>query len=274
MKHLFILILAFLFLPCGFVASAEGAVSEDEEGPGAVVIQKERGLLDWTANYIETKGTGVVPKGMKGAQGKALARRGAIVDLQRNFLEFLGGVQIDSRTTMDDFMAEDRVRSEVHGMIQNVELLDGEWDGESYTVSGRIRMAQIRVVVAPSLQVTPAKEPVASGGVKYTGLIIDARHLPLTPAMTFVVRDGSGRAVYGIDFVDQSYFLRSGLCAYYNNISYARGEIFVANNPIVARAVKLASGNVDIVISDSDAAKVRGSSHNFRRECKVIVVTK
>jgi len=44
-------------------------------------------------------------------------------------------------------MAEDRVRSEVHGLIQRVELLDGAWDGESYTVSGRIKLTDLRVVV-------------------------------------------------------------------------------------------------------------------------------
>ena len=48
---------------------------------------------------------------------------------------------------MNDFMAEDLVRSEVHGLIRNVELLDGKWDGESYTVTGRIRTAGLRVIV-------------------------------------------------------------------------------------------------------------------------------
>jgi hypothetical protein len=48
----------------------------------------------------------------------------------------------------------------------------------------------------------------------------------------------------------------------------------VASNPIVAKAVRLSSGNVDIVISNGDAGKARGSSYDFRRECKVIVVTK
>jgi len=48
---------------------------------------------------------------------------------------------------MDDFMAEDRVRSEVHGLIRNIEILKGEWDGESYTVTGRIKTEQLRLIV-------------------------------------------------------------------------------------------------------------------------------
>jgi hypothetical protein len=109
---------------------------------------------------------------------------------------------------------------------------------------------------------------------RFTGLVIDARHLPLVPSMTFNVLDESGKAVYGIEFADNQHYLRSGLCSYYHNINYARGEVFVANNPISARALRLANNNVDIVISNSDAAKVRGSSYDFRRECKVIVVSR
>jgi hypothetical protein len=109
----------FLVLCLAFGGICEAAESGDiDDGPGSVVVQKEHGLLDWTQNYIEATGMAVAPNGTKGAQAKALARRGAIVDLQRNLLEFMNGVQIDSRTTMNDFMAEDRVRSEVHGLIQ------------------------------------------------------------------------------------------------------------------------------------------------------------
>ncbi len=270
------MIFFFVLLATGQAVASSAVVDTTDEvsnGPGAVVSQKDRALLDWTANYIEATGVAVAPTGSKGAQAKALARRGAIVDLQRNLLEFLVGVQVDSRTTMNDFMADDRVRSEVHGCIKNVELLEGKWDGESYTIEGRITLPQLRTIVAPCLEVKAVNEPsVPKSGARYTGLIIDARHLSLVPSMTFNVFDQNGRAVYGIDFVDQTHFLQSGLCAYYNNINYAKGEVHVAGNPIVARAAGLSSNNVDIVISNSDASKVRGSSYNFRKECKVIVV--
>ncbi|MDR1978155.1 MAG: hypothetical protein LBQ42_05425 [Synergistaceae bacterium] len=138
MKRILVSFLALSCVLCGW-----GVLS----GEAADGVEKERGLVDWGQNYIESTGMAVAPTESTGAQAKALARRGAIVDLQRNLLEAVGGVQIDSRTTVNDFMAEDRVRSEVHGIIQGVELLDGKWDGESYTVTGRIRLAQLRVIV-------------------------------------------------------------------------------------------------------------------------------
>ena len=257
------------------VAQAEVAVP-DVNGPGAVVVKTENGLMNWTENYIEATGMAVAPTGKKGAQGKALARRGATLDLQRNLLEFMKGVRIDGQTTMNDFMAEDRVRSEISGIIKNVEVMRGEWDGETYTVTGRIKLPPVRAVVAPKIPVDKSHKeakPKKSAG-RYTGLIIDARHLPLVPSMSFRVLDESGRPVYGMEFVNYDRFLQSGLCAYYNNINYAKGEVHVASNPIVTKAVKLKNGNVDIVIPNSAAAKVRGSSYHFRNDCKVIVVSK
>ena len=281
MKKFTMFLLVLALLSTG--GASWGAVSDDD-GPGSVVIQKDRNLLDWTQNYIESTGMAVAPKGTEGAQAKALARRGAIVDLQRNLLEFMAGVQIDARTTMDDFMASDRVRSEVHGIIKNIELLEGQWDGEAYTIAGRIRLPQIRAVVASNYKPNPvnitivAEEektpPAKRTGGKYTGLVIDVRHLDLVPSMTFNIIDESGRVVYGIEFTDQRSYLQSGLCSYFNNINYARGDIFVASNPIVTKALRLSTGNVDIVIPNGDAAKVRGSSYDFRKECKVIIVSK
>jgi hypothetical protein len=143
-------------------------------------------------------------------------------------------------------------------------------------MNGRVKLAQLRVIVAPSIprEEKPKESKPSTSSGRYTGLIIDVRHLPYTPAMSFQVLDESGRAVYGMSFVEEKHYLQSGLCAYYNNINYARGEVHVATNPISARALRLSSGNVDIVISNSDAAKVRGSSYDFRKEGKVIVVCK
>ena len=256
------------------VAEAPIAVP-DVNGSGAVVVKKENGLMNWTENYIEATGMAVAPTGMKGAQGKALARRGATLDLQRNLLEFMKGVQIDAQTTMNDFMAENRVRSEISGIIKNVEVMRGEWDGEAYTVTGRIKLPPVRAVVAPKIPVDKTykeSKPKKSAG-RYTGLVIDARHLPLVPSMSFCVLDESGKAVYGMSFADYDRYLQSGLCAYYNNINYAKGEVHVASNPIVTKALKLRNGNVDIVISNAVAAQVRGSSYDFRKDCKVIIVS-
>lgn len=274
MKRLYIVFFVLLLFLCSVAQAADMGDS--------LVVQKEKGLIDWTNSYIESRGTAVAPEGAKGAQAKLLAQRGAMLDLQRNMLEFMAGVQVDARSTMDDFMASDSVRSEVHGIIKDLETISGEWDGESYTITGRIQIAPIRRVVVQAMPQAPApaareeqkSAPAAAKKTRYTGLVIDVRHLPYKPAMTFSVYDQNGKLVYGIDSVDQKRFMQSGLCTYQTNIEYAKGEPSIASSPIVAKAVKLDGGSVDIVISNADAKKIRSSTYDFRKDCKVILVSK
>ena len=141
MKRVSLLFRALLFLSAFCVLSVFGEFCVFAEAD-----EKDIDFVYWGQNYIEGTGMAVAPTNARGAQAKVLARRGAIVDLQRNLLESIGGVQVDSRTTMNDFMAEDRVRTEVNGLIQGIQLMDGKWDGEAYTVTGRIRTEGLRVI--------------------------------------------------------------------------------------------------------------------------------
>ncbi|HDQ93473.1 MAG TPA: hypothetical protein ENN89_05050 [Synergistetes bacterium] len=239
--------------------------------------------INWTGDYIEATGQGLPPTGKENTpQGKLLARRAATVDLQRKLLEFVQGVRVDSRTTMTDYMVSDRVRTEVQGVIRRVEILEGSWDGEVYTVVGRVKLQDVRIAVVPELpekpvakQVPPPPAPTTPSTPKgrYTGLVIDVSHLPLIPAMTFNVTDTSGKAVYGLSFVDKERFLSSGLCSYHMTVGYAKIEPRVTDAPLVIKAVKLVGPqNVDIVISSADAARIKNSTYDFRIPCRVIVV--
>ncbi len=246
--------------------------------PSALIVGTEFARINWTDDYVEASGQAVAPTGKeKTAQGKLLARRGAIVDLQRNLLEAIQGVRVDAKTTMTDFMANDTVKTEVQGLIKGVEISDASWDGEIYTVTGRVKLDKVRTAVLPGLPKAPGQKPVPptppAGKIDASGLLIDATHLPLIPAMIFRVVDENGKEVYGIDFVDAERFLASGLCDYHTNLAYAKGAPRIASTPIVAKAVRtVAPQNVDLVISNADAAKVRGSSYDFRIPCRVTVV--
>ncbi len=243
---------------------------------GDVLEQGENARINWTEGYIEATGQAVAPTDKENTpQGKLLARRGAVVDLQRNLLEFVKGVRVDAKTSMQDFMVNDYVSTQVQGTIKRVEITDATWDGEIYSVTGRIKLEDMRKAVTPALPEQPASKPVTPQpkGTKITGLVIDVRHLPLIPAMTFRVLDESGKEVYGLSFVDKERFLASGLCDYHTNLDYAKNAPRVADSPLVVKAVKLVGPqNVDIVIPNSAASKIRSSTWDFRTTCRVTVV--
>ncbi|QTX32231.1 hypothetical protein KAR29_13135 [Aminithiophilus ramosus] len=285
-RRVLLLILVAGLFPCAVEAQAVQAVVETvavEAAPSAfaVVDETESARTNWTESYIEARGQAVPPAGKeKLAQGKLLARRGALVDLQRNLLEYLQGVRVDAKTTMKDFMATDIVRTEVQGMVQGVEILEATWDGEVYTVVGRIRLEQLRRALEPALPEKPHPRPLPSppapakkGSASYTGLVVDARDLPLIPAMTFRIVDESGKEVYGLASVDKERFLSSGLCDYHSSLDYAKGAPRVSDGPLVVKALRVEGPeNVDIVVSNKDGARIRGSAYDFRVPCRVSVV--
>ncbi|MCF7935331.1 MAG: hypothetical protein K9L28_03170 [Synergistales bacterium] len=270
--------LLLVAVACQGQSGSDETIAAPDVSEGAVVEESENAKINWTDQYIEARGQAVPPTGKEGtAQGKLLARRGAFVDLQRNLLEFIKGVRVDAETTMENFMVDDYVKTEVSGTIKNVQVVEADWDGEIYTVVGRVRLEKIRTAVVSALpeqpepkDVPPKPEP---RGTKLTGMVLDARHLPLIPAMTFKVFDENGKPVYGLDFVDRERFLASGLCDYQSNISYAKGAPRVTDNPVTVKAVRTKSPqNVDIVIPNSAAAKIRRSTYDFRVPCRVTVV--
>ena len=117
------MLFAALILFCALCAAAEASEKKAEPVNGG-------------QTYIEAVGRGAAPAGATGIHAKVLARRGAIVDLQRNLLRQAGEAQ----------------DAEVHGFIQVVELLGGRWDGEWYTVTGRIHVEKLRVFAEYSPQ--------------------------------------------------------------------------------------------------------------------------
>lgn len=268
MKKAFAIVLALVLATAAFAQQS-------------VVQQGQNAVLNWTGDYIEAVGQAVPPTGKEGTgQGKLLAKRGAVVDLQRNLLEFIKGVQITSETVMENFMADDKVMTSITGFIKNVVVTDSDWDGEIYTVSGRIYLKDIRQATLPVIQQQIKKEnpviapqPKPAKRTQNTGLVLDCRNLPLIPSITFRIVSTSGKEVYSFDQVDMEHFLASGLTDYHSNMGWAKDQPRVATTPLIVKPVKTdAPKNVDIIVSDSDAAKIAALPDNVIKKCRVSIV--
>jgi hypothetical protein len=94
---------------------------------------------------VEIIGEAVAPDGTENTgQGKLLARRGAYVDLQRNFLEFIKGAQVDAKTLMEDLMVtSDEVNSAVHGYMKRIIIREESWDGQVFSVKGSMSLKEV-----------------------------------------------------------------------------------------------------------------------------------
>src|SRR5690606_13531997 len=108
----------------------------------------QRARSDWGRGELVATGQAVprttaTPPGQK----QLLARRGAVLDAQRNLLEALEGVQVSSDSTMVNFMANDVVRTQVEGAVLAAVVTSESWDptSEIYTVEMTIDRKSTRL---------------------------------------------------------------------------------------------------------------------------------
>lgn len=242
------------------------------------------------SEMIQADGFGSVPAGMPLARGKLMARRAAMVDAQRNLLESIKGISVDSETTMENYIVtSDVVRTKVNGIVTGVRPVSEEFkDGVYHVVVeaplygvGSVADVAIRAKVgdsqpvpmaAPSASYVPVTTttttttttgvaaPVTQG---YTGLIIDAKGLPLERTFCPGIFDTNGRAIYGVYNVDPDYAVKHGVAGYAQGPegwSRAEGGLSRAGaRPLVIKAVSLrerTKHQCDIVVSPEDGDRI------------------
>lgn len=116
---------------------------------------------------------------------------------------------------------------------------------------------------------------VALDASEYTGLVVDARGLSIIPAMCFQLLDEKGKEVYGPAYTSRENVVAYGMCQYVSNIGDIENNDRVGGNPLMVKGIKVnPPGASDIIISDTDAGRLRGSVEHlaFLKNCRVIVV--
>lgn len=232
-------------------------------------------------NSVETiiaEGYGRMPVNMPAGSAKVLARRAAVTDAQRNLLESVKGVAVDSDTTVENFMLKsDIIHTKVNGIITGARVISEEVQSDGvYKVTmavpvygvGSISDVAINAVIGESAPVPVPVPPVnyqptvsISGG--YTGLVINAKNSGLVRTFCPAIYDTNGRAIYGVHNVDKKYAIDYGV------VGYAKGEdgwdevlagtSRAGNNPLNINIVSVRERTVnkcDVVISVEDADRI------------------
>jgi hypothetical protein len=257
----------------------------------------QMGSINWSAGYIEATGIGAPPdKYMGKPAGRPMALRAAKVDAYRNLLEITKGVQVDSATTVKDFMVEsDVINTQVNGLVKGAVTVNQEYMSDG-TVEVKLRMPLYgdlpRIVVpkqktiAPPEPVAPAPPapaapapvvaaPAAPAPAAYSGLVVDARGISARPAMSPRIYDEDGKEVYGSANVEREYAVQQGMSGYARDLTAAQSNQRVTANPITVKGLKNAgAGRSDVVISNADAQQIRASADNasFMKKCRVMIV--
>ncbi len=273
-KFIFMLGLVLLIMIPGFGYGQQGDTLVENMGNGGI---------NWSRGIVTAKGIGAPPEKYYGKpQARPAALTAAKYVAMRNLLEIINGVRIDSTTTVKDFaVSSDIIYSKVNGMVRGARIIKQEYmsDGTvEVTVQMSLRGGFSQLVLPRDIQqvesIKPMK-PAKTESLVFTGLIVDARGLNARPAMSLKILDESGGQVYGSAYVSREYAVQQGMSGYAKDVNMAMTNQRVADNPLVVKGIRtVGAGHSDIVISNTDASRLKSVSENlsFLKKCRVMIV--
>lgn len=248
-----LLLTGFVFLNQNLLHADPGSSSHYEKGVARITTKEGKtGTINWETRYIISKGISVANTldATNSSQRKLLARRGAIVDAQRNLMEIIKGVKIDTTTTVSDHLVEDIIRTNVKGTLKSAEIIDESWDGKLYKITMQVPMGKIYKVFKKKEKLkSSVKKAIQPKDKEHTGLVIDARSLNLIPAMFVNIYNEEGKRVFGP--IHPVYRVSEKKI---NNIKEER----IGTNPLRISAKRtIGSNSVDLVISKKKLKKIK-----------------
>lgn len=276
------------------VVLALTSVGHSEPG-GRFTETVPTGIIDWTRGVVQAKGI-VTPEHPAAAPEVTIleAREAAAA----NLLETLEALRMCAdRRARHMMAASDQVRARVieiaaaAPVVETVERPDGTAEitvemsllGSFAQLMLPEDIKQVEPIRPLSNAGDPADERTAAAGNResvdapdvFTGLVIDARGIGAKPAMAPMLMDESGKEVFGPTFISREYAVQRGVCAYVSSLDAPADHPRVAPRPLWVRGLRTQPDrSCDIVISNADAARIRGASAHlgFLRQCRVIII--
>lgn len=116
-------------------------LSANKNANAAYEQRLAEGSINWSEQYVEVIGVGLPPTQGSAGQQKLLAQRAATADAYRKILELIQGVQVDSETTVRNYIVEsDLIRTRVQGVVQGAQRVGEPRYTPDGTVEIRLRL--------------------------------------------------------------------------------------------------------------------------------------
>ena len=260
----------------------------------AFAQEMKSGEINWVQGYISAVGNGTAdPSGNK-VKDKLKSLRAAELIAQRTLLETMKGVQIDSKTTVENLiLKEDVINSRVQGMVKGAQIVkrDVAWEGNiplatiemriclSNEVGGCNMASSVMAALdinpeseppyAPSVHMTPKnvplpppeapKKPIIYDGSKpVTGAILNLQSQPferqLLPVIITASGPGKQMTVYSVKNVTPKIIRSYGVVRYADSEDQAKSNPYIGSNALIIPVDGVTKENM--ILISSDAARI------------------
>ncbi len=241
------------------------------------------GSVNWGSRTIVVTGIGASNPDVPEAARRPGALRAAKMIALRNALETVRGINLNSSTTVQNYMTtNDAVSTHINGYIKGFEQKgrDKYMSDGSVEVTLEIPLDGISsFLLGKSIGETPSVNKFDGEKSKketvFTGLVVDCKKLKIKPSLSPVILDEDGKEVFGSGYVSKEWVVKYGIVGYAKSVEGAAKTDRVGDKPGQIKAIKASGDNsTDVVISNKDAAAVRSAAENlkFLSECRVIFV--
>lgn len=254
------------------------------------------GTLAWGNGSIVVARPLAVPEGEESVISP-LAVRKAATGARKQMLDIIKVTRIDSKRTVSAYLAQvPDLAARVRGMVQNSPMTRPSAYAEEaevrVTEQFRGKLAELVLPttipfqsgIPPRLSASMEQtldfngsEPEVTGedAVAYTGVIIDARGMKVTPCLTPNIYGQDGLGAYGAFLVSRANAVRKGVVAYANSVDPAALRSRVGSNPLIVKALNAyGSWRTDLIVSTPMANLVRATmkSPKAAANCRVVIV--
>lgn len=248
------------------------------------------GSVNWTTGMATATGLGVPPRNAVSAmQSKEMTRAAAWSVALRNLLEVVKGIQVDSHTTVQNYVTTStEVQTRVEGLVQGAKLVrERELPTGEFETTVQIKLAgQLSEFILPKGPITSPIErfknvsPPAKPKIPFTGLLIDARGIGARAALAPRILAQEDE-IYGPNFVDPKF--TSGpsveepgrIAWYFTDEAKAREHYKITANPLIIKALRATGeNNTDLVIEEKIAEYIEALPEHraFLKQAKVLII--
>lgn len=242
------------------------------------------GKIDWFRWVAEAVGTTILhSKDSKSEKARAEASEEAVKAAKVNLFDLVGKIKVDSTTTVKDLMAQSeglskKIRDLVQKVVPRKVRVSNDGRVEA-TVSIAMSGALSELVLPDAIcNIDSVQSNIPNNNSQkdsFTGLVVECAGIRIRPAVFPTIFDEDGQLVYGSPYIHRQHAVKRGVAAYTRDASAAEKDERVAPRPLIVKGIRAApSGPSDIVISNSDAARVRGSAHHLKwlQSCRIVIV--